>query len=74
MEQKEGRPQRPAKDGRRSRTRKRNNGYIHRSPAVHVTVYDLTGRPMPDADATEIVNTIFEIAMAKGYVINFART
>lgn len=61
----------------RSRNRrrpKRSNGYVHRSPAVCVVVYDLSGRPIPDTDATEIVNSIFDVAMAKGYVINFART
>jgi hypothetical protein len=65
---------RPRRKDGRSRPKKRSNGYIHRSPAVCVTVYDLSGRPMPDSDATEIVNSVFEIAMEKGYVINFTRT
>lgn len=59
---------------RRRRPKQRSNNYVHRSPAVCVVVYDLGGRPMPDADATEIVNSIFDVAMEKGYVINFTRT
>lgn len=68
MEEKKGRPR------NKRRPKQRSNSYVHRSPAVCVVVYDLSGRPMPDSDATEIVNSIFDVALDKGYVINFTRT
>ncbi len=63
-------PKNKAKGG----PKKRSTGYTHRSPAVCVTVYDISGRAMSDSDATDIVNSISEIAMQRGYVINFTRT
>ncbi len=56
------------------RSRGRSHGYVQRSPAVCIVVHDPSGKPMPDSDATEIVNSIHEIAFSKGYLINFTRT
>jgi len=57
-----------------NKRRKRNEGYAHKSPAVCIVAYDMNGRPMPDSHATEIVNTVTEIALRHGYLINFTRT
>lgn len=56
------------------RPRRRTEGYIHKSPAVCIVVHDPTGKPMPNAMATEIINTVSELAMKNGYLINFTRT
>lgn len=67
-------PKGESKRKNRGNRRGRSNGYVHKSPAVCVVVHDPSGRTMPESDATEIVNTIHEIAFRKGYLINFTRT
>lgn len=56
------------------RPRRRNEGYIHKSPAVCVVVYDPTGKPMPDNVAARILNAVHETALEEGYIISFTRT
>jgi hypothetical protein len=56
------------------RTRRRNEGYIHKSPAICIVVHDPQGKPMPDADAKDILGEITSIALKRGYLINFTRT
>lgn len=61
-----------AKEGRRPRRRK--EGYIAKSPAVCVVVHDPSGKAMPDALATQVINSVTEIAIKNGYLISFTRT
>lgn len=56
------------------RNRRRNEGYLHKSPAVCVVVHDPSGNPMPDKIAAEILNKVTDIALREGYLINFTRT
>lgn len=58
----------------KGRPRRRREGYLHKSPAVCIVVHDPTGKPMPDKTATEILNTLNDVAMKNGYIINFTRT
>lgn len=58
----------------RKSQRRRNEGYIHKSPAVCVVVHDPTGKPLPDKVATEVLNNVTEIALRNGCIINFTRT
>jgi hypothetical protein len=60
-------------NGRRPR-RRRNEGYIAKSPAVCIVVHDPSGNPMPDKVAAEILNSINAVALDNGYLINFTRT
>lgn len=54
--------------------RRRNEGYIDKSPAVCVVVHDPSGKTMPDTTATEVLNAVTTIALKHGYLINFTRT
>lgn len=60
--------------GQQKKPRRRREGYLHKSPAVCVVIHDPSGRPMPDATATEILNRVTELAIKNGYLINFTRT
>lgn len=54
--------------------RRRNEGYLHKSPAICVVVHDPAGNPMPDKIAAEILNDVTQVALREGYLINFTRT
>lgn len=52
----------------------RRRGYIAKSPAVCVVVHNPSGAPMSDAVAARIINSVTEIALEEGCLINFTRT
>lgn len=58
----------------KGKPRRRNEGYIHKSPAVCVVVHDPSGKTMADSTAVEVLNAVTNIALKHGYLINFTRT
>lgn len=57
-----------------TKNRRRQEGYVHKSPAVCIVVHDPAGNEMPNEIAAEIINQVTEIALRQGYLINFTRT
>lgn len=57
-----------------TKRRRKKRGYTHHSPAVCVTIYDISGRTLPERDVNLIVDSIQSVVSTKGYVINVART
>lgn len=57
----------------KKKQRKPKQNYVHRSPAVSVTVHDPSGRPMPQGLADELADAVWAIAQEHGYLINIAR-
>jgi hypothetical protein len=56
------------------KTRRRREGYLHKSPAVCVVLYDHHGQPIPDDVATKFINAAFELAQQNNYLVSFTRT
>jgi hypothetical protein len=54
--------------------RKGRTGYIQKSPAICITVYDLHGQPIPAKIVEEILDTVNEKSLANGLMISFTRT
>lgn len=61
-----------AENGRKRK--KGRQGYIPRSPAICITVYDLHGKPISDRVADDILNIVNEKSLAEGLMISFTRT
>jgi len=57
-----------------AKVRRRKEGYVHRSSALNMTVYDPTGKPLSDEVASKLLNTITQVALDNKYFISFTRT
>lgn len=57
--------------GKRPPKGARRKGYTQKSPAVCMVVHDLGGRPVSDKVVGELLDSVTEIAVKYGYVINF---
>jgi hypothetical protein len=51
----------------------RQERFVRKTNAVNLTVWDGYGNVLPDDDATAIINTVNEMAQAKGYLFSFVR-
>lgn len=58
----------------KGRRKRQKRGYVQRSNAVCVTVYDLTGRAIPERLVDEITQSIHAVAFNQGYVMDITRT
>ena len=56
------------------KVRRRKEGYVQKSPAICMVVYDPTGKPLSDEVTSKMLNHITEIALENRYFINFTRT
>lgn len=57
-----------------ARKRPRKRGYVPRSNAIHVTVYDPTGRALKPEVADEVANVVNDVALENHLLIGLART
>lgn len=57
-----------------ARNRRRKEGYLNQSNAVCVVAYDLTGKPISEEIAAQVVNAVFEITQGEKLAISFTRT
>ena len=63
------------KDGRkRARKPRKKHGYVPRSNAIHVTLYDPSGRPLKPEIADQAAETITQFALENKLLIGLART
>jgi hypothetical protein len=58
----------------RKPSKRRKEGYVERSNAVHLTVWDGYGNVLPDDVVTEIVNTVNEVSGRHGFLLSFTQT
>jgi hypothetical protein len=54
--------------------RRKKTGYLHKSNALCMTVYDLRGAPLPQAVVDELLATVNEKALSKGLITTYTRT
>jgi hypothetical protein len=52
---------------------KRREGFIRKSGAVNLTIWDGYGNVIPDDVATDIINSVNELATKQGYLFSFTR-
>jgi len=53
---------------------KKNSGYMPRTSAVSITVFDLEGRPISAEVREALIDSVFAVADANKLVINIATT
>lgn len=64
-----------SKDGRkRQRKPRKKGGYVPRSNAVHITVYDPAGKPLKPELADQIAESVTQVALDNKLLIGLART
>lgn len=58
----------------KSKGKRGRQGYIPKSPAVCITLYDLHGKPISDKIANEILELVNERSLSHGLMISYTRT
>lgn len=58
----------------RSRKPRKKGGYVPRSNAVHITLYDPQGKPLKPEVVEEIEKIVTEQALANKLLVGLART
>ena len=53
---------------------RKKRGYVPRSNAIHVTLYDPSGRPLKPEIAEQAANTLTQFALDNKLLIGLART
>jgi hypothetical protein len=53
---------------------RKKNGYVSRSNAIHITLYDPNGRPLKPEVADEAAETITQYALDNKLLVGLART
>lgn len=54
--------------------RKKKTGYLHKSNALCITVYDLRGAPLPQAVVDDLLTTVNDKALSQGLITTYTRT
>jgi len=52
---------------------RRREGFVRRTNAVHLTIWDGYGNVLPDEVATEVINTVNDISVKHGFLLSFTR-
>lgn len=56
------------------RGKKGKTGYLPKERAICIVVYDLGGKPIPADTVEEILNTVNELSLSKGLILNFTQS
>jgi hypothetical protein len=52
---------------------RRREGFVRKTNAVNLTVWDAYGNVLPDDFATDLINSVNEAAVKNGLLFSFAR-
>lgn len=52
---------------------KRREGFVRKTNAVNLTIWDGYGNVIPDDIATDIINTVNEVSLRNGLLLSFTR-
>lgn len=69
MSEKKGR-----KPARKPNPKRRKEGYVERTNAVNLTIWDGYGNVIPDDTVTEIINTANEVSAKHGFLLSFTQS
>lgn len=58
----------------KSKKKRGKQGYLHKSSALCITVYDLHGKPISDTLADEILEIVNEKSLSEGLMLSYTRT
>jgi hypothetical protein len=54
--------------------KRRKEGYVERTNAVNLTIWDGYGNVIPDDTVTEIINTANEVSARHGFLLSFTQS
>lgn len=63
-----------AKQNKHRAKKRGRQGYIHKSNALNLTVYDLHGNALPQDFVDEVLETVNERSLARGLMLTYTQT